>query len=362
MSHPGEPPSQKLVAQLAGVSASTVSLALRGDPRLPPATRRRIAEIARAAGYHHNPLVSQVMSAARHRRLGRHLGTIAYVHFYAKREGYLEFETLRDFHVGMLAQAEGCGYKLEVFWGRAPGLGGQRLSDMLSARGIEGVIISPVPPDASPRLDWPRFALATIGHSLTTPKLHRAVNHQLHTVGLALAELQTRGYQRIGLVMHAHQMQMSAETWKAGLLLYQSNIPARRRIPPLLPPRVAEPLLLEWVRRHRPDAIMALTYSLHGWLVQAGYRVPRDVALVALDWNESTPEWAGVVQNARAVGQAAADLVVAQLRRNERGIPTSPQTLLIEGRWLDGSTVAHVPSAGRRRKNSPKQAASGSPT
>ncbi|MBL6455588.1 LacI family DNA-binding transcriptional regulator [Belnapia sp. T6] len=44
------------LSRLAGVSVSTVSRALKDDPRIAPATRRRIADLAREAGYMPNVL------------------------------------------------------------------------------------------------------------------------------------------------------------------------------------------------------------------------------------------------------------------------------------------------------------------
>jgi len=38
-------------------------------------------------------------------------------------------------------------------------------------------------------------------------------------------------------------------------------------------------------------------------------------------------------------GYRRVGLVVAQLQQNERGIPSQPKLLLVEGRWCEGSTV-----------------------
>ncbi len=46
-------PTVRAVAQLAGVSATTVSLALRGDPSIPVETRQRVLEAARQLDYVH---------------------------------------------------------------------------------------------------------------------------------------------------------------------------------------------------------------------------------------------------------------------------------------------------------------------
>lgn len=63
---------------------------------------------------------------------------------------------------------------------------------------------------------------------------------------------------------------------------------------------------------------------------------------------------AGVVgkQNSKWVGAARIDLIDAQLRRNERGVPQFPKTLLIQGHWVPGPTVRSIdpPASSRRRK------------
>lgn len=58
----GEAPTSWTVARAAGVSQSTVSRALRGDPRVREDTRRRVDEAARRLGYVPNSLASSLVS------------------------------------------------------------------------------------------------------------------------------------------------------------------------------------------------------------------------------------------------------------------------------------------------------------
>lgn len=44
-----------------------------------------------------------------------------------------------------------------------------------------------------------------------------------------------------------------------------------------------------------------------------------------------------------AVAAAGIDLVVHQLYHNERGLPLHPHTVLIQGAWMDGTTVRGLP-------------------
>lgn len=59
------PPNMAAVALASGLSKSSVSLALRDDPRLCPSTRTRVQRIAAALGYKRNPLVSSLMTQLR---------------------------------------------------------------------------------------------------------------------------------------------------------------------------------------------------------------------------------------------------------------------------------------------------------
>lgn len=58
-------PSLRSLARQLGLSAATVSLALRDSPRVIPDTKRRVRQAARRAGYRANALVRSVMAAVR---------------------------------------------------------------------------------------------------------------------------------------------------------------------------------------------------------------------------------------------------------------------------------------------------------
>jgi LacI family transcriptional regulator len=47
----------------------------------------------------------------------------------------------------------------------------------------------------------------------------------------------------------------------------------------------------------------------------------------------ATAELPGIDMREDLVAASAVDLVIAQLHRNERGVPTHPTTLLLEGEW-----------------------------
>ncbi len=67
------------IAEKAGLSKNTVSLALRNDPQIPTATRKRIERIASKLGYTKNPVVAQLMAELRKTQPAGYQRTIALI-------------------------------------------------------------------------------------------------------------------------------------------------------------------------------------------------------------------------------------------------------------------------------------------
>ena len=44
-------------------------------------------------------------------------------------------------------------------------------------------------------------------------------------------------------------------------------------------------------------------------------------------------------------GSVAVENLVAQIHRNERGLPADPRTIMVTGRWVDGPTLRKAPRA-----------------
>src|SRR5581483_9373017 len=199
---PSPAPTLRSIARAAGVSLGTVSLALRNNPQTARATRARVQAIAARLGYRPDPQVAKLMSYLQQRRRRPRAGALAYVTAFAERDVWRESSTWTSYFEGAAAQAESLGYRLEHFWLRAAGMSEQRLSRILHHRGIEGLLIAPVPrTQRRMTLEWPRFSTVAFGYSLHEPRVHRVVHNHFHTMSMATAELRARGYERIGLVI-----------------------------------------------------------------------------------------------------------------------------------------------------------------
>ena len=328
------------IAEAAGVSRMAVSLALRNSPKISAATGDRIREIAASLSYRPNPLVSALMTQLRSSKEVRKLSTLAYVTAHSTAAGWRMPGPFASFYEGAKRRAEALGYTLEDWWLREPGMTDQRFSDILYTRDIHGVIIAPMPPGGGTMaLDWRRFASATIGYSLTGPNLHRASNDQYSTITLALRELRKLGYRRVGMAIPAESDERVKHNWSAGMLVHQQQIAPEERVPSLLSNGEFHRDFAEWFQVHRPEAILGVNERIVLTLSGLEVRVPEDVGFAHLALSSDDVEFAGVNQNSEVVGASALELVDAQLRRNERGIPEIARTLLVPGKWVSGPTV-----------------------
>lgn len=344
-------PTVRQLAALAGVSRTTVSLALRNHPSLPAATRNRIQKLAAAHGYRQDPVVSTLMAQLRTSRAKRSVERIAYFTTWDTRDGWKKSPNENNFYLGAVDRARKLGYELEHIWAREPGLTTRRLGKILHTRAMRGIVLAPF---GSPRshltMDWQHFAVSAISHTLVRPLVHRASHGHYNGMFLALHHLRHHGYRRVGFATRLEQSERVNSTWLAALMVYQRGIPPEDRIPPLLAPvspsvGMDAPAFRMWFEAHKPDVVISNLEAVLDLLHGMGLRVPDDIGYASVDLVHKDAPWAGVDQQAMEVGAAAVDLVVTQLQNNEFGLPKCPKTVTLDGIWRKGNTLRPLKSA-----------------
>jgi DNA-binding LacI/PurR family transcriptional regulator len=329
------------VADRAGVHRSTVALALRDHPRIPEDTRRRIRAVAEKLGYRQNPLVAALMQSRRSRRAVRHV-SIAFVTNYPTRDGWRPVHHQRpDFFPGAVARARDFGYKLEHFWLAEPGMTPARFCDILTTRGIHGLILGRLPPGQHAiELLWERFSCVALGMTLRSPRLHHVTENHFDTAWQGMQQCLERGYRRIGFAFtDANDSPRVGDRWLGAYLQQQLKFPPRDRLPlcPGMPATRDE--FATWFERHRPDALLVNhAPPTLAWLRTLGKNVPRDVGLVEL---EDHPEHgsAGVYYDPAKIGALAVEMLVGLMHRNEKNVPQDQHEVLLSGEWREGLTL-----------------------
>jgi DNA-binding LacI/PurR family transcriptional regulator len=282
----------------------------------------------------------------------RNRPTIAYVTNWNTRWGWREVTAHPDFFAGADSRARELGFELEHFWMREPGLTHGRLSRILEARGIQGVIIASHVREIDDELhfDWTHFSAVKIDYFPHEPQLHLVTNDQLQIARLATQQVIERGYRRVAFVMDEGWDITVERLWSAGFLWEQQTLDPEDRIPPFMIPRHGD--VADWLEQQRPDVIVSKAEFVMPALGKLGWRVPRDVGFVDLFLQERNGKQAGVWQNHAEVGGLAVEILAGQLQQNKHGIPDIPTRTLVEGTWVDGASIrsaraaaSHQPSA-----------------
>jgi len=216
-----------------------------------------------------------------------------------------------------------------------------RLERVLHARGIRGVVFAPVRrPGAVLHQTWANHAVAAVGFSISGPPMHRAVNHQVHSIRLALQSLRALGYRRIGLVIsRAHNERVDRHWLSSVLLTRYEHRDTSVSFPLWFEEKVRPRALAVWLKRERPEVVLTTEPQIAPLIRRAWTASGTRIGFAHLDLTSDLPSCSGIDQNNVRVGAAAVDLVVEQLHGNDFGLPDNPKTVLIEGRWVPGRTA-----------------------
>jgi DNA-binding LacI/PurR family transcriptional regulator len=324
------------IAKAAGVSRMTVSLALRNHPATAQATRERIQKLAREMDYRPSPLISTLMTSVRLKRRASQKVVLAFI----VDAQSTKKPTLGEYLQGARNRAAELGFKLDFFTYGGAGMTAARLDNILYTRGVAGVIIAPLfEPGKALSINWDRYAVTALGFSMPAPALHRVVNHQIHSITIALERLAELGYKRPGLALDESDDVRVFHNWLAGYLAYAHLHGEKKFPPPFITKAWNQHAFAAWFKKHSPDAVLTLKEEVLPWIKACGVAVPAQVGLAILNWEPDSGGVAGIDQNSIGVGAGAVDVTVSQIHANERGVPAQPKITLIEGHWRDGWTL-----------------------
>jgi LacI family transcriptional regulator len=334
-----------MVAKAVGVSAMTVSRALRGEGRVSAATVARVKSEAERLGYRPNPLVQTLMAGIRDKRVVLQAG-IAWIEAH---EAGARPEVLSEVEHGARRRAESLGFSLELVRVR-PGEGdAASWRRIFRARGIRAGVVAPLPRQLSTLdMPWDDFAFAAVGRSLMRPALSYVMAHHHHGMERVLAELSARGFRRVGLLM-SEDMDRRVEHAALMAFTFAGRKGSGMRTVHGFYDGWSRSAFRRWVDTARLEVVLGGYPAVEKFLRDGGVKVPEEVAFATLSWRANFAWQAGVRQRMEDLGAAAVDLVVAQLHRNERGVPPVAKAVLIEGEWMEGETLpwrARLPRGG----------------
>ncbi len=328
------------IARAAQVHTSTVSLALRGSPRISTATRERVVAVARSLGYRPNPLVTALMQSRRSHSRPQPVLTAAYLSFEALSPVLRREPIYPEFERGARDEAARHGLSLEKFKVTAD-MPPARIDQILRARGTMGVVVAPLPPEQSAlELDWQNLAAVAIGPTLHTPLLHQVMSNHYANMGLLLDACLAWGYRRPGLILHTPSDQRIGGQWEACFLRQQAENSALEHVPLHKYSQLDPKAMLRWIHRHTPDILLCISPQeiLHA-LEESGLRVPQDISLASVSAARPGGSLSGVVEDGVGAGAQAVSQLLRLIYANERGTPEKPVKILLPASVHRGQTT-----------------------
>jgi LacI family transcriptional regulator len=216
----------------------------------------------------------------------------------------------------------------------------ERLAQVLSARGVHGILIPPhskLPPNWDD-FPWDKFSAVRFGYCVPSPQVNIVTSDQLSNSLLAFSKIRLLGYRRIGFVTGFH-----SSTWhRAGFLVAQADFKPGNQVQPLILDsknrKQTQKVFLNWLKKNKPDAILTDVSAVREMLETGGYHVPDDMGLAVFSVLDGNAD-AGIYQNPEYIGKAAVEMLISLINHHYTGIPEICRELLIEGKWVDGSSL-----------------------
>lgn len=332
-------PSLAEIAERVGVSRMTVSRALRGGRHVAAPLRERILAAAAELGWQPDPELARLMARLREGRRTSEPPALAFI-WSDRRENAARSPWGAGLFEGASQRAAALGYRLEEFQLTARGMSGRRLSEILVARGIRGLILSPLISRSRARVPirWEDFSSVVIGLGYARPDLHRVHHHHFLGMMTLLRALRRRGFRRIGFYSERTVNDRMFGAWPASFLTHHPLPAAQATTLLRLVRRPSREDFLDWLRKSRPDAVIDPAQHCQDWLAELppGQRPGH----FTLNWTRNRPELGGIDQQATVLGAAAAELLAEQVARGERGVPMHPKIVMTAGAWREPTPPA----------------------
>jgi DNA-binding LacI/PurR family transcriptional regulator len=234
------------------------------------------------------------------------------------------------------------GYRLEEFR-LDPQMTPRRLHQILQARGIRGILLPPHGPvqPAWQDFPWGEYTVARFGRSLKFPPAHLVTADQLTNTFIAVSKMRERGYRRIGLITFETDLDPRGPHFTAGFLSARELLHDTDSLPIF---RIEEPRTADlpqrfraWMEEERPDALLS-TVEQKILLRDAGYRVPEDIPVAVTSVLDGGAD-SGMDQHPEEIGRVGFLLLNSLINDGQRGIPKIFRQTLVEGTWVDGTSL-----------------------
>ena len=331
-------PTLSELAAKIGLDKSTISRALRNDPRVKASTRERIQQLAEKLGYVPDPVLSG---------LGKR-GSKS-----AKRSG-IPGAVLIDTHpdepvlvgdanltANLIEEAKKRGYALQPVY-RSDYTDVAALEKHLLTHDLRRLIVAwSVRSTPLQELDFSKFIAVGLHQGSNDCRLHVVESDYYGMVEHAWKKAVSYGYRRIGAVLFRHPVEVRDDLKRESAVEHrQRTMPAADRIPPYNYSGWFDLAGLDaWMQTHRPDCLIAFNDMAMHQLRMNGWSFPEDCGYISLHLLHKGTELAGLEYQGLHEVHATLNLLDYAVKTNQWGIPHPPIIHQVCPEWVDGATL-----------------------
>lgn len=332
--------SMQHVADAAGVSKNTVSLALRGSRLVADATRERVLRTVEELGYRLNPGMSKLMSEVSLHPKHRRYASIAFFNHFSHPFESDRHLPLRGFYRGALRQARALGYEVKEYpRPQSPGAKRQRDRAVWTA-GVDGLAVFPFEEghgdDDLSALAIPKV---TLGFTWMREEGSRVACDYFGNMITLYRKLTSLGCRRIGVLVGDDMNQRTALRLTGGYFAAAGE--AGHRALPGVSSAMNLREIDQFAQRKKCDGLLVSeSFSYDAWKAPDWEKLGSGlrIASYCLSPVQRAQGLAGVDENYESVGEVAITLLAAQIQSPLPG-DTTPLSVRVPGLFYEGESL-----------------------
>ena len=331
----------KEIAKACGYSPSTISYALRDNPRIPEGTREIIKKKAKQLGYQRDAHLGQLMAHLKNKRRHNQVCPIAWINSSANPNHWRETPWAREFYESAKERAKEQGFTINEIWAHDQKVPHTKLDEVLKARGTQGIILSTPLQDQEwlHWIDWNAYATVIIDEPHALPQFDHIYALYSTNMRMALEQAFARGYKRPKVWLSDSDDYWTAYGYSSECLRHSHIAPNSEPILTQAKPDMNEKSIREWIDEHNPDIVIAPTTTLGNKLLKMGYKIPEDFGYLAMYVLNEDLRWSGISQLHMEQSKIAIDRLASLLQMNNKGSQAHPLHIQIKGEWHEGTTL-----------------------
>ncbi len=324
-------PNLSDLATRLGIHKSTVSRALKNDPKISQETIKKVHALAKKMNYQRDPALAALSEIRWRKSKDRALMNWAFL--ITRQAAQFKVNQLFKEHIFLFAKKAGYTVTEIVL---QPETTTQELCRIFKARSIRGLIIKQIyRKDAVPLLDFEAIQASVqstvyCGNFFFNPKAHRVVENIFAATITTLSKVREKGFKNIAL-LYSTDFKTSPEIirQRAAAHIFSADHPDLRISLLEIPPNHS------WTGPRDVEVLVASQGVKIDHLPSPFCNLPFAVLRVSPD----VKKFSGIIMPYKEMALTSVELLDFHLKKQFLDTEYHPHTMLIESEWQDGSSL-----------------------